>query len=129
MHSHQGLQEQLLMSAPLIVHDERDEPGQQEVVLMLHDFSFTPPEQIYTALRKPSRVAGMEGNSSGLAMAAKPGGDTAPDLNDVTYDAFLANDRTLADPEMIKVDPGAHAARPRISGRRNRRAALRGAGA
>src|SRR5690348_7833785 len=31
MHSHQGLQEQLLMSAPLIIHDERDRAGEQEV--------------------------------------------------------------------------------------------------
>lgn len=45
MHSHEGFQEQLLMTAPLIIHDGRDEPGQQEVVLMLHDFSSTPPEQ------------------------------------------------------------------------------------
>jgi hypothetical protein len=29
-----------------------------------------------------------------------------PDLNDVTYDAFLANDRTLRDPEVIKVLAG-----------------------
>jgi FtsP/CotA-like multicopper oxidase with cupredoxin domain len=29
-----------------------------------------------------------------------------PDLNDVTYDAFLANDRTLADLEVVKVEPG-----------------------
>jgi FtsP/CotA-like multicopper oxidase with cupredoxin domain len=108
MHSHQGLQEQLLMSAPLIINDERDEPGQQEVVLMLHDFSFTPPEQIYAALRKPNRMGSMGGQpSSAMTMAVKPGGATAPDLNDVTYDAFLANDRTLADPEVIKVDPGA----------------------
>jgi FtsP/CotA-like multicopper oxidase with cupredoxin domain len=108
MHSHQGLQEQVLMSAPLIIHDDRDEPGQQEVVLMLHDFSFTPPEQIYAALRKPNRMAGMGAkSSSGMAMAAaKPGDNAAPDLNDVPYDAFLANDRTLADPEVIKVDPG-----------------------
>ncbi len=109
MHSHEGLQEQLLMSAPLIIHDERDEPGQQEVVLMLHDFSFTPPEQIYAELRKPKRMASMGGQpSSAMAMAAKPGGAAAPDINDVIYDAFLANDRTLADPEVIRVDPGAH---------------------
>ena len=31
MHSHQGLQEQLLMSAPLIIRDQRDRPDQQEV--------------------------------------------------------------------------------------------------
>ena len=29
-----------------------------------------------------------------------------PDLNDVKYDAFLANLRTLADPEVVKVEPG-----------------------
>src|SRR5207248_9424605 len=27
-------------------------------------------------------------------------------LNDVKYDAFLANYRTLADPEVVKVEPG-----------------------
>src|SRR5437868_4394689 len=34
MHSHQGLQEQLLMAAPLIIRDQRDRPGQQEIVLI-----------------------------------------------------------------------------------------------
>jgi hypothetical protein len=81
--SHQGLQEQLLMSAPLIIHDGRDGPDQQEVVLMLHDFIFRPPEEIYAKLRGPMNMAGM-------AMKREQG----PDLNDVTYDAFLANDRT-----------------------------------
>ncbi len=38
-------------------------------------------------------------------MQAKAASDI-PDLNDVTYDAFLANDRTLADPEVVKVEPG-----------------------
>src|SRR5271170_5461583 len=110
MHSHEGLQEQLLMSAPLIIHDGRDEPGQQEIVMMLHDFSFTPPEQIYAALKKPKNMAGMGGGSmSSMAMQAKPGAAAAPDLNDVTYDAFLANDRTLGDPEVIKVEPGGRA--------------------
>jgi len=33
------------MLAPLIIHDERDRAGEQEVVLMLNDFSFTPPEE------------------------------------------------------------------------------------
>src|ERR1700741_244907 len=52
MHSHEGFQEQLLMAAPLIIRDGRDIPGQQEVVLMLHDFSFTPLAAIYAGLRK-----------------------------------------------------------------------------
>ena len=52
MHSHQGLQEQLLMAAPLIIHDQRDRVDQQEIVVMLADFSFTPPDQIFAELKK-----------------------------------------------------------------------------
>jgi FtsP/CotA-like multicopper oxidase with cupredoxin domain len=113
MHSHQGLQEQLLMAAPLIIHDQRDRPDEQEIVLMLADFSFTPPEEIFATLRKGSKMpamagtppagsAGMDGSKgAGMSMAS-----AKPDLNDVKYDAFLANDRTLADPEVVKIEPG-----------------------
>src|SRR5205814_1942378 len=99
MHSHQGLQEQLLMAAPLIIRDQRDIAGQQEVVVMLADFSFTTPDQIFAQLKKSGSVAA-------TAAAAMPGAGAKPDLNDVKYDAFLANDRTLADPQVIKVEPG-----------------------
>ena len=71
MHSHQGLQEQRLMAAPLIIHDERDRADQQEVVVMLADFSFTPPEQIFENLKKSGSMAGM-GKSAG-AMASMAG--------------------------------------------------------
>ena len=98
MHSHQGLQEQSLMVAPLIIHDERYR-GLQEVVVLLGDFSFTPPLQIFEQLKKPKPMAQMAGG-------AGAGAATAPDLNDVKYDAFLANYRTLADPEVVKVEPG-----------------------
>jgi FtsP/CotA-like multicopper oxidase with cupredoxin domain len=104
MHSHQGLQEQLLLDAPLIIRDGRDRPGQQEIVVTLNDFSFTPPEQIFAALKKGMpAMAGDAGKTAGMSgMAAAAG----PDLNDVKYDALLANDRTLADPEVVKVEPG-----------------------
>ena len=59
MHSHQGLQEQLLMAAPLIIRDQRDRPDQQEVVVMLADFSFTPPQRIFDELKKPKKMGGM----------------------------------------------------------------------
>ena len=109
MHSHQGLQEQLLMTAPLIIHDQRDRADQQEVVVMLADFSFTPPEEIYANLRKSGSMAGMGADKGGGKMmmsSMKSGKPAAPDLNDVKYDAFLANFRTLADPEVVKVEPG-----------------------
>ena len=109
MHSHQGLQEQLLLAAPLIIRDQRDRPGQQEIVIMLADFSFTPPEQIFESLKRAPGMANMAGASgAGSSSSAMVSRNTAaaPDLNDVKYDAFLANDRTLADPEVVKVEPG-----------------------
>jgi FtsP/CotA-like multicopper oxidase with cupredoxin domain len=113
MHSHQGLQEQGLMTAPLIIYDERDRPDEQEVVVMLADFSFTPAEQIFENLRKSGSMTGMAkptapmAPTSSMKMAAPMAtSQSGPDLNDVKYDAFLANDRTLADPEIVKVEPG-----------------------
>jgi FtsP/CotA-like multicopper oxidase with cupredoxin domain len=105
MHSHQGLQEQSLMAAPLIIRDGRDIPGQQEIVMMLNDFSFTPPEEIMAGLRKGGRMPVTARMAAPARKAGMAQGD-APDLNDVKYDAFLANDRTLADPEVVQVEPG-----------------------
>jgi FtsP/CotA-like multicopper oxidase with cupredoxin domain len=104
MHSHQGLQEAFLLSAPLIVHDPSDQVDEQEIILFLGDFSFTPPTEIYAKLRKPSAKAmamggGMAGGKSAKAMAMDK-----PDTSDVNYDAYLVNDRTLADPEVIRVE-------------------------
>jgi len=121
MHSHQGLQEQLLLSAPLIIRGDGDRADEQDVVLMLADFSFTPPEEIYERLRNGGGMAAMNHaamNHSAMSpaehaamMAAHPDmpmpkAPAGPDLNDVKYDAFLANERTLADPEIVKVEPG-----------------------
>jgi FtsP/CotA-like multicopper oxidase with cupredoxin domain len=110
MHSHQGLQEAFLLAAPLIVHDTADEKrDEQEIVLMLSDFSFTPPKEVFANLRKKS-TGGM-GGSAGQA-ATMPAAKTPmkmsdkPDANDVNYDAYLANDRTLIDPEVVKVGNG-----------------------
>src|SRR6266478_7712610 len=53
MHSHQGMQEQSLMTAPLIVHSTEDlRADRQEVVLMLHDFSFRTPNELLAGLTK-----------------------------------------------------------------------------
>jgi len=97
MHSHQGLQEQLLMAAPLIIHDQRDRPDQQEIVVELADFSFTPPDQIFAELKESgskAQPAGQAGappvaTKASMAGMAKPGAAAKPDLNDVKYDAFL----------------------------------------
>ncbi|HEV7543159.1 MAG TPA: multicopper oxidase domain-containing protein, partial [Reyranella sp.] len=99
MHSHFGLQEQNLLAAPLIVRETSAiKSGIQEAVILLGDFSWTKPSMLFEELRKPKPAMNMSG---GAMDGAKM------DLNDVTYDAFLANDRTLADPQVFDVEKGA----------------------
>ncbi|MCB8874669.1 multicopper oxidase family protein [Acidisoma silvae] len=125
MHSHQGLQEQGLMAAPLIVRDAATvAEDRQEVVLTLHDFSFRAPDELLAGLTKSGGMAGMamgsmnsmqmtSGSMSDSSMSKMPMSgmsttDMPPsgsvDLNDIGYDAFLANDRTLADPDIVRVE-------------------------
>ncbi|WP_246206064.1 multicopper oxidase family protein [Propylenella binzhouense] len=131
MHSHLGLQEQLLLAAPLIVRTPEDlRADVQEVVILLHDFTFRDPTELLADLRGSAMahatenvssmghggMAGMDHMTgdepdvplSGLTVApdAHAGGPGQPDLNDVEYDAYLANDRTLDDPEVVTVERG-----------------------
>lgn len=122
MHAH-TLQEQTLLAAPLIVRTAADlARDEQEVVILLHDFSFKTPEELLSGLKAPgstdamghggaaghmrTRMQGMEGmhqqHMSGMAMQGMP----SMDLNDIEYDAYLANDRTLDDPEVVAVEKG-----------------------
>jgi FtsP/CotA-like multicopper oxidase with cupredoxin domain len=89
MHSHEGMQEQRLASAPLIIADPagagRDE---QQVVAEIADFSFRTPDEIFAELQAP-----------------KPTPVTAkPDVNDVSYDAFLINRRPIENPEVVRIE-------------------------
>lgn len=120
MHSH-SLTEQQLLAAPMVTR-ERDAGDVQDVVIMLHDFAFRTPQEILVELGGTSQHAG-HGNTSpsnapprptsGMQhgpgmMPVIPGhGMRAAHANDVRYDAYLANDRTLDDPEIVKVDKGA----------------------
>ncbi|WP_127092175.1 multicopper oxidase family protein [Aquabacter cavernae] len=152
MHSH-TLSEQQLLAAPLVTR-EADAGDVQDVVVMLHDFSFRSPQEILAGLggadahgahgaaaapdphaghgamghsmapaqgtRNASPAQGMAGmNHSGHSMpgmgamsggamnhGAMAGGGMTTHANDVTYDAFLANRRTLADPEVVRVEKG-----------------------
>ncbi|MCD2173252.1 multicopper oxidase family protein [Rhizobium sp. C4] len=125
MHAH-TLQEQNLLAAPLIVHSKEDAAAdRQEVVILLHDFSFKPAEELLSTLTggkgghmmhgahqmdhgsmgKMSMQHDMTSMGSGHDMSAM-GGMGAMDLNDIEYDAYLANDRTLDDPEIVTVEKG-----------------------
>lgn len=106
MHAH-TLQEQALLAAPLIVaNPEDDGKDEQEVVILLHDFSFKSPEELLAGLtgKAGASMGSMAMNSSGSMGSMDM---SAPaDLNDIEYDAYLANDRTFDDPEIVPVDRG-----------------------
>ena len=110
MHSHVGLQEQQMLAAPLIVR-EIAEPmfDTQEHVVLLHDFTFRDPQEILAELTGGGGAhAGHTMNNSKMDHS-KTGGGTmvmAGMGNDVLYDAYLANDRTLDDPEVVRVEKG-----------------------
>ena len=129
MHAHTPQQQQLL-TAPLIIEGPDAAADEQEVVLLLNDFSFTSPEELLAGLTNKGGMApaqsqagtmdmsagsmdmgttdmgGMDmGASSGSAQPPASGdGAMAMDINDIDYDAYLANDRTLADPEIVSVE-------------------------
>ena len=113
MHAH-TLQEQSLLAAPLIVRDadagKRDE---MEIVVLLHDFSFSPASEILARLQKGTGMAmqaPMPGAMKGMQMPGMAMGKDmamgAMDVNDIDFDAYLANERTLDDPEVVQVDQG-----------------------
>jgi len=119
MHSHMGLQEQQLLAAPLIINEVKQPVfDDQEQVVMLHDFTFRNPQDILAELKGGGgahaghMMQGMDhsqmnhsGSASGAGMmqgmAGMMGGGM---LNDVVFDAYLANDRTLDDPEVVMVE-------------------------
>lgn len=118
MHSHAGLQEQSMMAAPLIVH-ETAEPvfDEQEHVVMLHDFTFRDPAEILAELKSGKGAhaghvqgaGGMDHSQMGQGSADDSAGGHMMGgavMNDVVFDAYLANERTLDDPEIVTVEKG-----------------------
>ena len=123
MHSHVPLQEMQLLAAPLIVRKPEDlATDRQEVVLFLHDFSFKAPEEVLEEITggngaghggghggapASGDMPAMDHSSVGsMTMGSMDMGGMAMDLNDHDWDAYLANDRTLSDPEVIPVERG-----------------------
>lgn len=131
MHSHLAAQEMELLAAPLIVRTAEDlAADRQEVVMFLHDFSFRPAAEVLAEILGGKAMEGMEGMNMGQPAAGAPkpedqgmagmdmgnmqgsgnmqgmAAGAALDLNDYNFDAYLANDRTLDDPEVVAVDKG-----------------------
>ncbi|WP_026147356.1 multicopper oxidase family protein [Limimaricola hongkongensis] len=121
MHSHIPTQELGMLAAPLIVRRAEDlASDRQEVVMFLHDFSFTSPEEVMEQITSGMAMQGMDhgamsamggmrmdGSMSGMDHGAMAQSEPmTADLNDYNFDAYLANDRTLTDPEVVQVEPG-----------------------
>jgi FtsP/CotA-like multicopper oxidase with cupredoxin domain len=129
MHSHVPVQEMNLLAAPLIVRSAEDlAADRQEVVMFLHDFSFRTPAEVLAeitggaashdmAAMGGDAMAGMDhsamgdggmdmsgGGMSGMDMSGMDHSGMKMDLNDFNFDAYLANDRTLFDPEVVAVE-------------------------
>ena len=135
MHSHYALQEQYLVSAPMIVWSDAERAkADKQFVIMLTDFSFTSPEAILQGLRNAPAMDMKTGSKPMPGMQEMPGMQAMPTANqpqvidqqwdeansrfvraivnapiantDVKYDALLANRRTVHDPDVMKVNPG-----------------------
>jgi FtsP/CotA-like multicopper oxidase with cupredoxin domain len=112
MHAH-TLQEQSLLAAPLIIR-ETEPQDEQDVVILLHDFSFASPEELLSRLKGGTAKSEViviwsgatHGHGSPATPPSMPHASGGMDLNDIDYDAYLANDRTLDDPEIVKVEQG-----------------------
>ena len=120
MHAHTS-QEQQLLAAPLIVTDPaEDGTDEQPVVVLFHDFSFKTPEELLAGLTgsagSTAATYSMSGHSmSGMDMSGMNMADgdqetsmksmnMLMDVNDIEYDAYLANDRSLDDPQVFPVE-------------------------
>ena len=70
MHSHYGLQEQYLVSAPLVIwNDQERAKADQQFIVTLTDFTFTPPAEILKQLRN---APAMDMGGMNMGGAAKP---------------------------------------------------------
>jgi uncharacterized protein involved in copper resistance len=83
------------------------------VVTIFQDFSFTSPDDLMAGIEHEPGHGGMDHGAMGGqgmdhgAMSGMSGMQGMEmDLNDIDFDAYLANDRTLSDPEVVRVERG-----------------------
>ena len=130
MHSHYGLQEQQLLSAPMVIRSpKQSKAADAEFTVMLSDFSFTSSKDILKGLTgKKSAMNGKNRDTMSDSQPMSPAGQkeslvvqqwdktskrlvarevqaALPDI-DVKYNALLANRRTIDDPQVFEAKPG-----------------------
>ena len=99
MHAH-ALSEQQLLAAPMVAI-EKSAADVQNVIVMLHDFAFRSPQEILAELGSSTAHTGHNAGGGPMRKAL-----SMTHANDVRYDAYLANDRTFDDPEVVTVEKG-----------------------
>ena len=128
MHSHYGLQEQQLLSAPMVIRSaDQAKVADAEFTVMFSDFSFTSPQDILKGLigktpekkekknMSASKPMNMSEQKRSLVvqqwdepskrLVSREVQVALPDV-DVKYDALLANRRTIDNPQVFEVKPG-----------------------
>jgi len=119
MHSHFGLQQQLLAAAPLILQTrEQLAKADEQYVVLLSDFSFKSPGQILEQLKAGmkkmdgmgktpvmQKLLAQKWDDQAQRIVSSPVEGKLPDT-DIKYDALIANRRTLDDPDVFRVKPG-----------------------
>ena len=126
LHSHYGLQAQSFVAEPLLISTpDQDRWADHSFTVMLRDFSYTPAERILrnlvngergggTAMARqlagfpwhkprPLRVQTWDEGAQRFRWEERSGVLMQPD---VIFDALLANERTLDDPQVLDVEPG-----------------------
>ncbi|WP_454780680.1 multicopper oxidase family protein [Legionella sp. WA2022007384] len=112
MHSHFDLQVQRFLSAPFIITNPNEKNKEHDVVLFLADYSYKKPKTLLYELKNKGSMPLKAMDSmkqktptynKSIDNASKA---SKPDLNDVTYDAFLTNYHSLSNPEIIPVSSG-----------------------
>ncbi|MEM1282520.1 MAG: multicopper oxidase family protein [Chlamydiota bacterium] len=106
MHTHYGLQEQLLLSAPLILLPKEKSPH-REIIAFFEGFTFKSIDEVWQNLRKEYvKKRKIEGEGWKPNLTPKMSKYMPNTLNDVNFDVFLTNRRSLKDPDVQIVEPG-----------------------
>jgi FtsP/CotA-like multicopper oxidase with cupredoxin domain len=124
MHSHSDMLLQQQLSAPFIIEKNNKPEDEQEVVMLISDFSFKSPEEIWRGLRKniahssdvgDMKMDGMVGMDMSMSKSDSSSFHSSHDmsnmdmsghdLNDVAYDAYLVNYKESTNPDVITVQP------------------------
>ena len=131
-HSHSDMQEQIGLAGPFVIEEASASSDiDHDAVIMISDWLHRSPEQVWNTLRQTSQRAGstiqsgmpmgamqpknkmpIRSGTPGMAMMTeqkKAAGSRAMsgvDLSDITYDAFLINGRSNANPWRLKARPG-----------------------